>query len=59
MFETEKVREVEVKKGEESTEIISPVTRVTEPMAGQVHIHTPGSGYRIVDEDDVVRDEKV
>lgn len=59
MSQGHKTREVEVKKGEESTEVISPVTRVTGPQAGQVHVHTPGSGYRIVDEDDIVRDEYV
>lgn len=59
MFQKDKIREVEVKREEDSTEVISPVTKVTEPQRGQVHIHTPGSGYRIVDKDDIVRDERV
>lgn len=35
---------------------IEPVTRVTRGDDGLLNVHTPGSGYRPVDPDDVVRD---
>lgn len=52
-FNNRDLKEVELKSGE----TIENVTDIKEGDNGMLHIHTPGSGYRVVSPD-MIEDEK-